>query len=94
MNEIHTQFHPSDAAEKRNDNKKNENMAKTYYKTRGVDKFFKTLASKEFFTRQVRQQLAPSTETVSEREKILARLASGSVFLLAKPEFYSHLASW
>jgi hypothetical protein len=27
-------------------------------------------------------------------EKILARLASGFVFLLAKPEFYSHLASW
>jgi hypothetical protein len=27
-------------------------------------------------------------------EKILTRLASGFVFLLAKPEFCSHLASW
>jgi hypothetical protein len=27
-------------------------------------------------------------------EKIIARLASGFVVLLAKPEFYSHLASW
>jgi hypothetical protein len=32
---------------------------------------------------------------VSVREKInLASLASGLVFLLANPEFYSHLASW
>jgi hypothetical protein len=27
-------------------------------------------------------------------EKTLARLANGFAFLLAKPEFYSHLASW
>jgi hypothetical protein len=31
---------------------------------------------------------------VSERGKKLARIASGFVFLLANPEFYSHLASW
>jgi hypothetical protein len=29
-----------------------------------------------------------------EEKKLFARLASGSVFLLAYPEFYSHLASW
>jgi hypothetical protein len=29
-----------------------------------------------------------------EGEKNLARLAIGFVFLLANPEFYSHLASW
>jgi hypothetical protein len=28
------------------------------------------------------------------RWKKIARLASGFVFLLANPEFYSHLASW
>jgi hypothetical protein len=28
------------------------------------------------------------------RKNTLARLASGFLFLLAKPEFYSHLASW
>jgi hypothetical protein len=27
-------------------------------------------------------------------KKTLARLVSGFVFLLANPEFYSHLASW
>jgi hypothetical protein len=27
-------------------------------------------------------------------KKILARLVVGFVFLLAKPEFYSHVASW
>jgi hypothetical protein len=27
-------------------------------------------------------------------KKILVRLASGFVYLFAKPEFYSHLASW
>jgi hypothetical protein len=32
---------------------------------------------------------------VSERgKKSLTRLGNGFVFLLAKPEFYSHLASW
>jgi hypothetical protein len=45
------------------------------------------------FTHQVRKQLAQSIEIVSEREKTLDRVASGFVFLLAKPEFYSHLAS-
>jgi hypothetical protein len=54
--------------------------------TKVVDNCFKTLAS-----RQVRKQLAK--ERVSERGKKLARLASGLVFLLANPEFYSHLAS-
>jgi hypothetical protein len=42
----------------------------------------------------VRKQLAQFIEIVSEREKKLARLASGFVFLLAKPEFYLHLTSW
>jgi hypothetical protein len=28
------------------------------------------------------------------RKKKLARLASGFVFLLTNPEFFSHLASW
>jgi hypothetical protein len=47
------------------------------------------------FTRQVRKQLAKNIKRVSERgEKKLARLASGFVFLLANPEFYSPLASW
>jgi hypothetical protein len=32
-------------------------------------------------------------EMVSEMEKKLARLASGLIFLLANPKFYSHLAS-
>jgi hypothetical protein len=27
-------------------------------------------------------------------KKVLSRLASGFIFLLANPEFYSHLASW
>jgi hypothetical protein len=46
-------------------------------------------------TRQVRKQLAKNIERVSERgKKTLTRLASGFVFLLANPEFYSHLASW
>jgi hypothetical protein len=57
-----------------------------------VDKFFKTLAF-SIFTRQVRKQLAQKIERVSERGKNLARLASEFVFLLANPEFYSHLAS-
>jgi hypothetical protein len=38
--------------------------------------------------------MAQSIEIVSEREKTLARLASGFVFLLAKPYFFSYLASW
>jgi hypothetical protein len=46
------------------------------------------------FTCQVRKQLAQSIEIVSEREKILARLASGFVLLLAKPKFYMHSTSW
>jgi hypothetical protein len=47
------------------------------------------------FTRQVRKQLAQYIEIVSVREiKTLARLASRFLFLLANPEFYSHLASW
>jgi hypothetical protein len=29
-----------------------------------------------------------------EGKKFLARLAGGFIFLLANPEFYSHLASW
>jgi hypothetical protein len=31
---------------------------------------------------------------LSEEKQPLSRLMSGFVFLLAKPEFYSHLASW
>jgi hypothetical protein len=48
------------------------------------------------FTRQISKQLAKNIERVRlrEREKILTRLASGFVFLLTKPEFYSRLASW
>jgi hypothetical protein len=61
----------------------------------GVDKFFKTLArlasSSQF---SVRKQLAQNIERFSEKEKILTRLASGFLLLLAKPEFYSDLASW
>jgi hypothetical protein len=43
---------------------------------------------------------SPSQKTTGPRyrtgqgEKILARLASGFVLLLAKSEFYSHLVSW
>jgi hypothetical protein len=55
---------------------------------RGVNKIFK------IFTRQVRKQLAKNIERVCKREKKLVRLASGFVFLLTNPEFYSHLASW
>jgi hypothetical protein len=33
-------------------------------------------------------------EIVQDWEKTFARLASGFVFLLANPKFYSHLASW
>jgi hypothetical protein len=33
-------------------------------------------------------------ESVKGLKKKLIRLASGFLFLLAKPEFYSHLASW
>jgi hypothetical protein len=41
------------------------------------------------------RELAKNIERVSEREKkTLARLLSGFEFLLAKPDFYSHLASW
>jgi hypothetical protein len=45
-------------------------------------------------TRQVRKQPAQYIEIVSEREKTLARLASGFAYLLANPKFYLHLASW
>jgi hypothetical protein len=66
--------------------------AHTHHTTlhRGVKKVFKIL---KIFIRQVRKQLAKHTDIVSEREKTLARLASGFAFLLANPEFYSHLAS-
>jgi hypothetical protein len=46
------------------------------------------------FTRQVGKKLVQFIESVNEREKHLARLVSGFVFLLVNPEFYSHLASW
>jgi hypothetical protein len=42
------------------------------------------------FSSQDRKELAKNTERVSEREK--KQLANGFVFLLANPEFYSHLA--
>jgi hypothetical protein len=45
-------------------------------------------------TRQVRKQLAKYIEIVSERGKTLAKLANGLIFLLANPEFYSHLTNW
>jgi hypothetical protein len=64
-----------------------------------MDKFFQdTRQSGEWlsiFTCQVRKQLAKNIERVCERDKKNpTRVASGFVFLLAKPEFYSHLASW
>jgi hypothetical protein len=46
------------------------------------------------FTRQIRKQLAKNIERISARRKTLASPASGFVFLLGNPEFYSHLASW
>jgi hypothetical protein len=58
--------------------------------TRGVDKFFKF----SMFTRQVRKQLVKNVESIELVKKQLDRLASGSVFLLANPKFYSYLASW
>jgi hypothetical protein len=54
----------------------------------------KWLVVKRIFTRQVKKQLAQFIEIISEREKKLAMLTSGFVYLLANPEFYSHLASW
>jgi hypothetical protein len=45
-------------------------------------------------TRQTRKQLAQSIEIISDRENTVARLASGFVYLLGNPDFYSHLASW
>jgi hypothetical protein len=45
-------------------------------------------------THQVRKQLAQYIEILNEREKYPSPAASGFVFFLAKPEFYSHLASW
>jgi hypothetical protein len=42
-----------------------------------------------------RGEKTPRQQIVSERgEKTLAMLASGFVFLLANPEFYSQLVSW
>jgi hypothetical protein len=63
----------------------------------GVDVFQDTCQTGEktsIFPRHDRKQLAQSIEIVSEREEKLASLVIGFVFLLAKPEFYSHLASW
>jgi hypothetical protein len=69
--------------------------------SRGVGMFFKTLAKlgsslKNFHSPSKQQQKNwPHLQKLSVRgETILTRLASGFVFLLAKPEFYSHLASW
>jgi hypothetical protein len=65
-------------------------------KNRGVDKFFQTLAklaNSSEFSLAVRKQLAHNTERVSERGEKLTSL-SEFVCLLAKLEFYSHLASW
>jgi hypothetical protein len=65
-----------------------------------VDKVLKTLAklasSFTIFTRQVRKRLAKTIERVSERENKPSPDSRrvGFVFLLANPEFYSHLASW
>jgi hypothetical protein len=60
-----------------------------------LDKFFKTLA-------KLANGHSPSQKTgaenncpnIVEGKKTLAMLASEFVFLLANPEFYSHLASW
>jgi hypothetical protein len=59
-----------------------------------VDKFFKTFAKLEFGVDRYlqspnRKPLAKNIERVNEREKNTSEF----VFLLAKPEFYSHLAS-
>jgi hypothetical protein len=60
---------------------------------RGVDKFFKILA--EVFLLAKSEINEPKIQKGSVRgEKTLARLASGFVFLLANPDFYSHLVSW
>jgi hypothetical protein len=63
-----------------------------------VDTFFKTLAklasSSVVLLAKSEDNWQKNTERVSEREKNLVRLASGFVFLLASPEFYSHLANW
>jgi hypothetical protein len=64
---------------------------------KGVDKFFKTLAKLaniQEFSLAKSEKMVKNTERVSERGKTIVRLASGFVFLLANPEFCSHLASW
>jgi hypothetical protein len=68
---------------------------------RGVNKFFKTLtklaSSSQFSLTKSKNNWRnnwPNTWKLSVRGKKIARLTSGFVFLLANPEFYSHLASW
>jgi hypothetical protein len=57
----------------------------------GVDKFFKTLASNSVFSLAKSENNWPKIQQESARgEKALARLASGFLFLLAKPAFYPH----
>jgi hypothetical protein len=62
-----------------------------------MDTFFKTLtklASSLELSLANQKTTGPIYRNFHEREKNLARLASGFAFLLANPEFYSHLASW
>jgi hypothetical protein len=62
-----------------------------------VDKFFKTLAklaSSSVFSLAKSENHWPKIKKGSmSGEKTHARLASGFAFLLANPEFYSHLVS-
>jgi hypothetical protein len=61
--------------------------------SRGVDMFFKTLAIQYFHSPSHKTTDQKYRKGLVRRGKKLARLASGFVFLLANPEFYSHLAS-
>jgi hypothetical protein len=65
---------------------------------RDVNKFFKTLtklaSSSVFSLVKSENNWLKNIERESQMGKKLARLASGFVFLLANPKFYSQLASW
>jgi hypothetical protein len=78
------------------------NYSQLLYYISGVNKFFKTLASLTNFWRvffpnfnsQRHETTGPKYRKGPWKgKKHLAMLANGFIFLLAKPEFYSHLAS-
>jgi hypothetical protein len=67
---------------------------------RGVNKFFMFSGHSPNW-RVVQNFHSPSKKTAGQKyrkcerlKQILARLASGFAFLLANPEFHSHLTSW